>query len=332
MTPTVLFRSTLVLPSTVQPPLPLLLTEVGPADRPLALFPVRLETRFFAQPDGSSELRVRVYPDRIHIDSHENDLTPAEKTWGEHYWTQIWRAGNSERAQKNAWRQLAERYEGQRAAWIARLMRPTNMGSRPGSPVPQDQALSPAPIFPTVALANEGEDAAWRHAPQARLLPDRWFAVVQSGGRPVIAVTGGVIGPELAVGPDPKAQEIDIPGEEPAIDAGMRWMVDFDAAMEKGMGLRIPISPQVLAAGIDSLFVFGVSSAKADVGAQRLSEQLDAQHYTDGLEFLRLGTPSNNTTTERSGYSADPEHERSFRTESGAVEITLGAQSNAQGV
>ncbi|MGH8188532.1 MAG: hypothetical protein ACREUC_18385, partial [Steroidobacteraceae bacterium] len=151
-TPTFLFRSALVLPSTVQPQLPpLLLAEVSPADRPLALFPVRLETRFFSQPDGSSELRVRVYPDRIHIDSHETELTQTEKTWGQHYWTQIWRAGNDEQAQKNAWRQLAERYEGQRAAWIARLMRPTNMESRPDRPVPQDEALSPAPRFPTVA-------------------------------------------------------------------------------------------------------------------------------------------------------------------------------------
>jgi hypothetical protein len=41
----------------------------GPA-RPVVLFPVRLETRFFPLADGSSELRVRVYPDKIHIDSH----------------------------------------------------------------------------------------------------------------------------------------------------------------------------------------------------------------------------------------------------------------------
>jgi len=46
----------------------------GPA-RPLVLFPVRLETRFFTQADGSVELRVRVYPDKVHIDSHEPELT-----------------------------------------------------------------------------------------------------------------------------------------------------------------------------------------------------------------------------------------------------------------
>ena len=329
--PPFLFRSEFVLPSTVQPQLPpLMLAEVSPADRPLALFPVRLETRFFPQPDASSELRVRVYPDRIHIDSHETDLTPAEKAWGQHYWTQLWHAGDDEQAQKNAWRQLAERYD-QRAAWIARVMRPTNIRSRPKRPVPQDEALSPAPEFPTVRVVSEKEDAAWRRAPEAQLLPDRWFAVVHSGGRAVAAVSGPKIRRPLAVGPDPKAPAAEIPGDEPAVDEGMRWMVDFAAAEEAGMALRIPLSAQIASAGVD-VFVFGAATgASADQGAEQLSRQLDAQHYTDGLEFLRVGTPSSNTTSQRSGYGADdPGDERSFRTESGAVDPTLDAHSNAQ--
>ena len=53
----------------------------GPA-RPAVLFPVRLETRFFPQADGSSELRVRVYPDKVHIDSHEPELTAGRADLG----------------------------------------------------------------------------------------------------------------------------------------------------------------------------------------------------------------------------------------------------------
>src|SRR4030095_12880179 len=223
----VVFHSTLTLPAAAQPQLPAeMLKELCKADRPLSLSPVRLETRFFAQPDRSSELRVRVYPDRIHIDSHETALTPAEKTWGEHYWTQVWRAGNDAQAQQNAWRQLADRYDAQRAGWIARMLRPTNLQARPPSPVPADTVLSPAPAFPAVA-AVEGEDAAWRHPPLSRLMPDRWVAIVQSGGRPVIAVAGPNIKPELAVGPDPQAPEGKRPGDQPALDEGMKWMADF---------------------------------------------------------------------------------------------------------
>ena len=320
--PHFVFRSATLLPAVAPPPLPEMLGELCKADRPLALFPVRLETRFFAQPDGSSELRVRVYPDRIHIDSHEEELTQAEKTWGQHYWTQIFRAGDDTQAKKDAWRQLADRYDPQRAAWIARLLHPSS-------------ASGAEPVFPRVDVVEEGKDSAWRSAPKARLLPTRWIAIVQAGGRPIAAVAGRDIRPDLAVGPDPQIDgdtTPEIPADQAAVDPGMRWMVDFEEAEAAGMGLRIPIMAATLAAGIESLFVLGVNTnATPSDGAKQLGEQLDAQHYTDGLEFLRFGTPSNNTSAERSGYGAeDAGHERSFATDSGAVEVTLEDQSNAR--
>ena len=319
------FRTATLLPGIAAPPLPETLIELCKGDRPLALFPVRLETRFFAQPNGGSELRVRVYPDRIHIDSHEAELTQSEKTWGQHYWTQIFAAGEDTQAQMNAWRQLADRYDPQRAAWIARLLRPTNVDSRTASSDPE---------FPRVDVVEEGKDAAWRSAPKARLLPSRWIAIVQAAGRVIAAVAGRDIRPDLAVGPDPQVDADnapEIPGDQAAVDPGMRWMVDFDEAEEAGMGLRIPLTAANLAGSIESLIVFGVDTgATPNEGAKHLGEQLDAQHYTDGLEFLRFGTPSNNTSAERSGYGGeDTGHELSFATESGAVEVTLDAQSNA---
>jgi hypothetical protein len=318
------FRTATLLPasSIVAPPLPQMLIELSKSDRPVALFPVRLETRFFPQPNGGSELRVRVYPDRIHIDSHEAELTQAEKTWGQHYWTQIFAAGDDVQAQKNAWRQLAERYDPQRAAWIARVLRPANVDSR---------TAATEPTFPRIDVVEEGKDAAWRSAPKARLLPEKWIAVVQAAGRVIAAVVGRDIRPDLAVGPDPQVDgdtSPEIPGDQPAVDAGMRWMVDFEEAEAAGMGLRIPLSAANIAGPIESLIVLGVA---ANESAKQLAEQLDAQHYTDGLEFLRFGTPSNNTSAERSGYGAeDAGHERSFETESGAVELKLDEQSNAQ--
>jgi len=61
------------------------------ADRPLVLFPVRLETRFFGQ-----ELRVRIYPDKIHVDTHEPELTADELEWGKHFHTVLWSAATEE--------------------------------------------------------------------------------------------------------------------------------------------------------------------------------------------------------------------------------------------
>src|SRR5512134_3696924 len=142
-----------------------------PSDVPLALLPVRLETRFF-RVDTAMELRIRVYPDKIHVDSHETLLTAAERDWGRHFWEQVWRTGGIADAEARAWRQLAERYGAERAGWIARQLRPTNLAQRPRTPVPPTAPLDPAPAFPAVPTAPPGDDAAWRRAPQARLLPD----------------------------------------------------------------------------------------------------------------------------------------------------------------
>jgi hypothetical protein len=62
---------------------PELAAVLAPSTHPLALLPVRLETRFVARPDGTSELRVRVYPDQIHIDAHDPRLSTEEIAWGQ---------------------------------------------------------------------------------------------------------------------------------------------------------------------------------------------------------------------------------------------------------
>jgi hypothetical protein len=97
-----------------------------PGDLPLVLFPVRLETRFFTLADGRMELRVRVFPDKIHLDSHEPDLTADEQTWGRHHWELNWRAGD--RTASGAGAGAADRddagaAEAGRAAALHRLVR-----------------------------------------------------------------------------------------------------------------------------------------------------------------------------------------------------------------
>lgn len=303
-----------------------------PGDLPLVLLPVRLETRFFKLANGSTELRVRVFPDKIHLDSHETELTADEQTWGKHYWNLDWRAGSDKAARANAWRQLADRFGAKRAAWIVRSLQPTNIGQRPSAPTPDGQTPTVSPLFPAITVAAKEE--AWRHAPQARLLPDRWMAVVHSGGQVAITVTSKDIRTPLAVGPNPQAPQTDAQtqalladGTQLAVDAGMKWMIDFDEAETAGMALRIALSPAVLSAGIDSLVVFGVlRSLSVAQTATQLADLLDAHHYTDGLAFMRPGAPTNNSDGRRAAYnSQDPGHQRSFATE---IDVTASTGAN----
>lgn len=67
-------------------------------DHPVALLPVRVETRYVtdetpllnesAQRD--SQLRIRVYPDDLHVDTHEPELTADEERLGKFFWAKLW--------------------------------------------------------------------------------------------------------------------------------------------------------------------------------------------------------------------------------------------------
>ncbi|HEX2325560.1 MAG TPA: hypothetical protein VHQ00_09180, partial [Chloroflexota bacterium] len=274
------------------PALPPELTALlAPSEAPLLLLPVRLETRFFPLPDGTQELRVRVYPDQIHVDSHEPALSEDERRWGQHYQEQIGNAGQDEGAQRLAWQQLADRFDPQRAAWIARVLRES-----PGTPA--------AP--PDVA------GGSWQRAPLARALPQRWFALATARGALVSHALGAPLDRQPAVGPDPQDETAPAP-DQPALDAGMRWMVDFAEAEARGLALRLRVPAAVAQQGLDAVVVLGVSSLDPGAGQEALASLLDAHHYTDGLGFLGAGTPTNNSAEQPSGWSSrDPFHARSF--------------------
>ena len=68
---------------------------------PIALFPVRIETRFQMVTDNP-RLQIRVYPDEILADSHEPSLTQQEIDAGHAYWTASWPNGET----LEAWQSL----------------------------------------------------------------------------------------------------------------------------------------------------------------------------------------------------------------------------------
>jgi len=229
---------------------------------PLVLLPVRLETRFQKQ---GTELWLRVYPDDLHVNSFEPELTADESNARTRYLAQAQAGGDTARA---AFLALAQRYGPERAAWIAS------------------------------AQAQTGAKASqWTRAAFTDVLPERWIVVGYQGNAAgqVLAV-GPLIANSLPLGPAPQ-------GPGPGADDGMRWVTDFDRAVQAGMAFRITLTgPQTR--GFNRIVVLGLrSNLRSADSVKRLSTLLEAHHYTDGLELLPHGAPTNNTDDVRSGLT-----------------------------
>jgi hypothetical protein len=287
-------------PSARQP-LPAATSADGGDATPLLLLPVRIETRFADRGKGS-ELWVRVYPDQIMVNGHHPELTTAELAAGNAYWDAVWRAGDpppQPDAVQGPWRGLAARYGAPRAAWIVRQTTPVNIAQRPAAPTPTGSDPVPPPQPPSPATSGSGWDAP----ATAALLPPAWTVVLDSEGTTTI-FTGSAITADLALSLSPADPSLvgGFPDGLP-VDPGMRWLVDFDAAVAAGMAMRIPITPAQRLSGFDRVLVYGLAADGDDSGA--VAALLDAHHYSDGLAFVPQGAPTNNTPDAPSAYRRD---------------------------
>lgn len=286
------------------------------AEYPILFLPARIETRFLSDVDNP-ELRVRLYPDEIAGNTHEPELTGAERTLGEKFWTDGWNPAN----ELAAWQALLGQLTPTRAAWVAGALTPTNLAERPGT----------APVFPAVPL----KDGSWSRAAEARMLPDRWIVVCYRGGQEVRRAVSGPIVTPLALTLAPQIEEqdqnelVDISGDGLLVDRDVLWTVNFAEAERVGMALRIPISAADVAAGFERVYAIGVrGSLTPEAGATETEALIDAHHYGRGLAFVPEGTPSNNLSGKPSGYPPpDPEGEHSFHTERGAPRATAGTDA-----
>lgn len=188
--------------------------------------------------------------------------------------------------------------------------------------------------FPTVPR----RPTSWTQQPRAALLPDRWIAVAEwetpKGTTKRAAVEGDPIREPLPMGPSPEsvaAEDLANQSSESPAPDGNEWMIDFEEAENVGMGLRLRLSG--LAGfdphrGFSTLTVLGVkASLDAEETPEAVTELLDAHHYTDGLEFLEQGTPTNNHDG-ASGYTAKDEPLESMQIEAAEPLVESGDRSD----
>jgi hypothetical protein len=111
-----------------------------------------------------------------------------------------------------------------------------------------------------------------------------------------VLVVGPPISDSLAMGPDPN-------GTGPTSDQGMRWVTEFDRAIQVGMAFRITLTPEQQR-GFNRIVVLGLrSDLDAQQSAKRLGDLLQAHHYTGGLELLPHNATTNNTEDVKSQFT-----------------------------
>ena len=245
------------------------------------------------------------------------------------YWKAVWLADGDATRTDAAKAELERAVGSARAAQLIQDYVPFNLDDAPiASLAREDVTLRVSfmvlPEDPTTSLQS------WTQAPRVRHFPDCFVVLGFSGGMQTLSFTGSQIKLPLYVGPDPEAD----PMQSIHPDAGtgdlyvpdqLKWLVDFQKAVDAGMGLKIPLSNELAQNGFDRLLVFGVQlSSNAVDGQLALTELL--QHHTSGrsgLAVLAQGTPAHNTTGNSSGYGRLEDPDRSFDDRDHAPLFTL---------
>lgn len=294
---------------------------------PVALFPVKVQTRFATQsmvdafgngsvpaPDPAAapaELWVRIYPDDIFVHTHEDQLTEDELVAAGDYWAFLWAAaGQAEREDQKAgaWRALSEDFGPVRARYILRETRP--IGGLDSEGFPQS-----APQLPDLATTEE----SWSNAPRTYLLPDRFVVSIEKAGAHR-HYEGALIDKTedgaLRLGLDPGSpDEFEDTPEGRQVPEDLKWMTDFPKAVEVGMALRIPLGSWGAEDQIDRLTVLGWKGGAApSEGMDVLNRLLENHRYkVGGMNLVGVGTPTNNTR--EADASLSPENRDSDKPE-----------------
>lgn len=268
---------------------------------PIALLPLRLETKFRQTANGQ-ELLVRIYPDEIAVVTHEKVLTDKEIEFGTALWKALFAAGDDVQKKRDAWKVVTEKFGVNRAAWVGRQTKPLNWDTRNDLPGADDLQS------PTFDVTKPDK---WTEAPHTKVLPDRFVLLGFRAREQALVQIGKQVSDVVVLGPTPVDD-----GEHPSVtrdpetgrivyDDDFKWIADFDLAVASGLGFRIPLQDAEARRGYDQLLVVGLKLSANKTDNQKFLEDLLENHRYSikGLSLIQQGTPTNNTEADDAGYS-----------------------------
>lgn len=239
------------------------------------------------------------------------------------YWQAVWRAvgpggGIDSTAQQAAYGALMTVVGAAQAQEIAQNNQPFNFNDAPVPPATHANARVKVAVLQLPSPTDmPTRRSSWSSAPKVDLLPERFvFIGYTQGAAPLVALGSPVHSP-LVAGPDPNAppdQQLKPVDDTLQIPDNLLWMFDFERAVQVGMAMRIPLTPQQAASGFDRVIVLGLRMADSpDQGQKNFARLLDHHLYSrTGLEILPQGTPTNNTEKSGSGYSSHEDPDTTF--------------------
>lgn len=237
---------------------------------PMLMLPVRLET-VYAQ-GNPPKIRIRIYPDACHLDSHDPRLSPEEVSAGKLFWRH-WGKAKAKPAQLSEWRRFAQTRPPRRALFIARMTR-------------QGRAR---------AKRKDGETTLT----QVSMLPAKWIVRGYSSGNMLFEAESQPVQAPLYASPDPAH----FAGADIRPDSPIGWMVNFERAVEVGMAIEASLGIHQRG-GFDRFVVYGVPRVRRQDTA--LANHLAAKRWTDGAGFAPQGMPTNNTEGAESAWTREP--------------------------
>ncbi|MBA2746131.1 MAG: hypothetical protein H0U44_07900, partial [Flavisolibacter sp.] len=233
-----------------------------------------------------------------------------EENAAKNYWKEIWMADGNHNKINQAFTNLKNTTNQQRAVYISEENQPFNIGD------PSPTGINREDIRISVEfIAFPADDSisiaasSWTQAPKVKSLPEKFVITgYNKGEEPLVFITRDV-DDELHVGPDPSlpdSEQIKHTQGDLQVNKELVWLTDFDQAVASGMGGRIPITQAQAEGGFEKLLVTGIRFSTDEYRSAELVNDLFSNHYhsSNGFSILPQGTPTNNTEEQNAGYNS----------------------------